>query len=212
MLLSLRRAISRGLPPSAGFGRNYTQGQNVVKSGRYRHYKGNEYIVLGVAKHSETLEEMVVYKQDYGERGLWVRPEEMFRETVEGNGQQVARFEYIGEEDCNRQGTYGMKSDSADRFQFACDYDGDMHLFPRNLDEPDYQQRWHVWVIHSDGSRTEAPLYSPVMCVNDGVVTNPLGTSGHQKVAGWDVHFMDVPEIEIKIDSEPAIRIRHPMP
>lgn len=54
-----------------------------VKAGRYRHYKGNEYIVLGVARHSETEEELVVYRQDYGEKGLWVRPLAMFLETVE---------------------------------------------------------------------------------------------------------------------------------
>ena len=67
-----------------------------MKTGRYRHYKGNEYIVLGVAKHSETLDEMVVYQQDYGERGLWVRPKEMFLEKVEVDGRQIARFEFIG--------------------------------------------------------------------------------------------------------------------
>jgi hypothetical protein len=66
-----------------------------MKSGRYRHYKGNEYIVLEVAKHSETLEEMVVYRQDYGEQGLWVRPKEMFLETVEVDGQEVPRFQFV---------------------------------------------------------------------------------------------------------------------
>jgi hypothetical protein len=103
-----------------------------------------------------------------------------------------------------------MTSDSPDQFQLACDFDGDLHLFPRNLDEPDYQTRWQVWVIQADGSRTEAPLYSPVMCVNDGVVTNPLGTSGHQQVAGWFVDSLNASEIEISIDFGPAIRIRHP--
>lgn len=68
-----------------------------VKPGRYRHYKGNEYTVLGVAKHSETLEEMVVYRAEYGERGLWVRPAEMFAETVTVNGIEMPRFAYIGE-------------------------------------------------------------------------------------------------------------------
>ena len=66
-----------------------------MKSGRYRHYKGNEYIVLEVAKHSETLEEMVVYRQDYGEQGLWVRSKEMFLETVEVDGQEVPRFQFV---------------------------------------------------------------------------------------------------------------------
>jgi len=67
-----------------------------MKQGRYRHFKGNEYIVLGVACHSETNEEMVVYRQDYGEKGLWVRPRKMFLETVKVEGRQVARFQFIG--------------------------------------------------------------------------------------------------------------------
>ncbi len=69
---------------------------STVKPGRYRHYKGNEYTVLGVAKHSETLEPMVVYRAEYGERGLWVRPAEMFAETVTVNGVTVPRFAYLG--------------------------------------------------------------------------------------------------------------------
>ncbi len=103
-----------------------------------------------------------------------------------------------------------MTNNSAGKFQFASDFDGDLHLFPKNLNEPDYQHRWHVWVIHSDSSRSEAPLCTPVMCVNDGEVTNPLGTSGHQQVAGWYVDFMNASKIEIIIDTRPAIRIRHP--
>ena len=67
-----------------------------LQPGRYRHYKGNEYTVLGVARHSETHEELVVYRQEYGERGLWVRPKEMFLETVEINGQVVPRFQFVG--------------------------------------------------------------------------------------------------------------------
>ena len=63
-----------------------------ISPGRYRHYKGNEYTVLGVARHSETLEELVVYRQEYGDRGLWVRPAAMFAETVEVDGGQVPRF------------------------------------------------------------------------------------------------------------------------
>ena len=66
-----------------------------MKSGRYRHYKGNEYFVIGVARHSETDEELVVYRPDYGEQGLWVRPKEMFLETVEVDGRQIPRFEFI---------------------------------------------------------------------------------------------------------------------
>lgn len=69
-----------------------------MKTGRYRHFKGNEYIVLGVARHSETDEKLVVYRQDYGERGLWVRPEDMFHESTVVDGQQVPRFEFIGPE------------------------------------------------------------------------------------------------------------------
>ena len=69
-----------------------------ITPGRYRHYKGNEYTVLGVAKHSETLEELVVYRQEYGDRGLWVRPAAMFAETVEVNGQTVPRFAFLRRE------------------------------------------------------------------------------------------------------------------
>lgn len=63
--------------------------------GRYRHYKGKEYLVLGVARHSETGEELVVYRPDYGDRELWVRPKAMFLEHIEINGQSVPRFEYL---------------------------------------------------------------------------------------------------------------------
>ena len=66
-----------------------------MKTGRYRHYKGNEYVVLGVARHSETGEELVVYRPDYGEKGLWVRPKGMFLETVEVDERQIPRFEFI---------------------------------------------------------------------------------------------------------------------
>ncbi len=69
-----------------------------VVPGRYRHYKGKDYLVLGVARHSETEEELVVYRPDYGDRGLWVRPLAMFVETVEKDGQQVPRFAYVGAE------------------------------------------------------------------------------------------------------------------
>jgi hypothetical protein len=63
-----------------------------IRPGRYRHYKGNEYTVLGVARHSETLEELVVYRQEYGDRGLWVRPAAMFSEMVIIDGKAVPRF------------------------------------------------------------------------------------------------------------------------
>ena len=68
-----------------------------VKKGRYRHFKGMEYEVLGVARHSETLEEMVVYRALYGEGGLWVRPAAMFLETVEREGNIFPRFTYVEE-------------------------------------------------------------------------------------------------------------------
>ncbi len=67
-----------------------------IKIGRYRHFKGNEYEVIGTAKHSETLEEYVVYKALYGEGGLWVRPASMWNETVERDGKVFKRFEFIG--------------------------------------------------------------------------------------------------------------------
>lgn len=63
-----------------------------VEPGRYRHYKGNYYEVIGTARHSETEEPMVVYRPLYGEGGLWVRPEAMFLETVEVDGKCVPRF------------------------------------------------------------------------------------------------------------------------
>jgi len=66
-------------------------------NGKYRHYKGNLYEVIGVARHSETLEEMVVYRALYGEGGLWVRPLGMFLESVEIDGKTVPRFAYVEE-------------------------------------------------------------------------------------------------------------------
>lgn len=68
---------------------------NEVTPGRYRHYKGNEYTVVGTARHSETLEDMIVYRQEYGEHGLWVRPKEMFSEAVTVDGQEVPRFQRL---------------------------------------------------------------------------------------------------------------------
>jgi hypothetical protein len=73
-----------------------------IQPGRYRHYKGNEYTVLGVARHSETLQELVVYRQEYGERGLWVRPAAMFAETVEVEGRAVPRFQHLDEQGATR--------------------------------------------------------------------------------------------------------------
>ena len=69
---------------------------NELIPGRYRHYKGNEHIVIGIARHSETLEEMVLYRQEYGDHGLWVRPKQMFSETVKVDGHEVPRFQFVG--------------------------------------------------------------------------------------------------------------------
>lgn len=68
---------------------------NSLKLGKYRHFKGKDYEVLGVARHSETLEELVVYRALYGEHGLWIRPVKMFCERVEVNGEKVPRFKYL---------------------------------------------------------------------------------------------------------------------
>ena len=68
-----------------------------IKPGKYRHYKGNYYEVLGVASHSETLEPMVVYRALYGQFGLWVRPASMWSELVEVEGKEVLRFAPVEE-------------------------------------------------------------------------------------------------------------------
>ena len=72
---------------------------NQIPLGVYRHYKGNHYEVVGFAKHSETLEDMVVYKALYGEGGTWVRPLAMWENPIEADGKTVKRFEYVGEAD-----------------------------------------------------------------------------------------------------------------
>ncbi len=74
-----------------------TQSESIVRPGRYRHYKNRDYIVIGVAKHSETNEELVVYRTDYGDFSLWVRPKSMFTEHVLIDAQMAPRFRYIGE-------------------------------------------------------------------------------------------------------------------
>lgn len=68
-----------------------------LKSGKYRHFKGMEYELIGMAKHSETLEPMVVYRALYGEGGLWVRPAQMWTEHVDRADYHGPRFQYIGE-------------------------------------------------------------------------------------------------------------------
>ena len=67
-----------------------------MKLGKYRHFKGNEYEVLAIANHSETLEKMVVYKALYGNEEIWVRPLSMWDEQITREGKTFKRFEYIG--------------------------------------------------------------------------------------------------------------------
>ena len=66
-----------------------------IKPGKYRHFKGNLYQVIGTASHSETLEPMVVYRALYGEHGLWVRPAAMWNEIVDKDGYHGPRFQYV---------------------------------------------------------------------------------------------------------------------
>ena len=68
-----------------------------ILPGKYRHFKGNEYEVLYIAKHSETMEDMVVYRALYGEGGIWVRPAAMFCEEITRDGKTFKRFEFIKE-------------------------------------------------------------------------------------------------------------------
>ena len=70
----------------------------MIKSGTYRHYKGKTYQVIGVAKHSETDEELVVYRALYGECGLWVRPLDMFCEKIDVKGKSIPRFALLDQE------------------------------------------------------------------------------------------------------------------
>ena len=70
---------------------------DTIPCGIWRHFKGNEYRVLAIAHHSETMEPMVVYQALYGDGNVWVRPAAMWNETVERNGKVVSRFTYVGE-------------------------------------------------------------------------------------------------------------------
>jgi len=74
-----------------------------IVPGIYQHYKGNRYQVIGTARHSETLEELVIYKalytsEDFGKNALWARPAKMFLETVELNGKKIPRFTFLSKE------------------------------------------------------------------------------------------------------------------
>jgi hypothetical protein len=69
----------------------------MIKSGIYQHYKGKYYQVIGMARHSESLEEMVVYQALYDNYGLWVRPIKMWNEIISFNGQSMPRFKFISE-------------------------------------------------------------------------------------------------------------------
>ncbi len=69
----------------------------MLKLGKYRHYKGKEYEVIGIARHSETLEELVIYRALYGDCALWSRPLNMFLEDVEIEGVKIPRFKYVGD-------------------------------------------------------------------------------------------------------------------
>jgi hypothetical protein len=76
----------------------YEEAVKEIQPGRYRHFKGNEYEVISIARHSETTEPMVVYRALYGDHGTWVRPADMWSETIERDGKTFKRFEKIDEE------------------------------------------------------------------------------------------------------------------
>lgn len=69
----------------------------MIKAGRYRHYKGKEYQVIGCARHTETEEEFVVYRALYEDHGLWIRPKDMFVEEIEKDGERMPRFQLLEE-------------------------------------------------------------------------------------------------------------------
>lgn len=75
----------------------YEEAVKQIPVGKYRHFKGNEYEVIGIARHSETAEPMVVYRALYGDGGIWVQPAEMWNETVERDGQTYQRFVRVEE-------------------------------------------------------------------------------------------------------------------
>ena len=75
----------------------YEKATKLIMPGKYRHFKGNEYEVIAIARHSENEEPMVVYRALYGDYGVWVRPASMWLETVERDGKTYQRFERVGE-------------------------------------------------------------------------------------------------------------------
>lgn len=85
----------RRVNPGAFFREDYME----LKKGKYRHFKGNEYELIDIALHSETMEPMVVYRALYGENGLWVRPASMWNEFIDRDGYQGPRFQYLGKAD-----------------------------------------------------------------------------------------------------------------
>lgn len=91
--------MSRGSFPQANMNDELSEQAKSLKLGIYKHFRGKRYEVIGVARHSETLEEMVVYRALYGEGGLWVRPLKMFLEEVERDSKRMPRFRYIGDND-----------------------------------------------------------------------------------------------------------------
>ena len=74
----------------------YEEAIKAIPCGRYRHFKGNEYEVIAIARHSETTEPMVVYKALYGDGGIWVRSADMWNETIERDGKKIKRFDKTG--------------------------------------------------------------------------------------------------------------------
>ena len=76
---------------------SYEEALESIRPGKYRHFKGNEYEVVGIARHSETEEAMVVYRKLYGDRSLWVRPASMWNEVIERDGKTFRRFERTGD-------------------------------------------------------------------------------------------------------------------